>query len=54
VDGHRHEVTSTDGSRIGLLTAGAGPSLLLVHGGTGRIESWQSLWATLTRWPRLT
>jgi pimeloyl-ACP methyl ester carboxylesterase len=51
VDGHRHEVISTDGTRIGLLTAGAGPPLLLVHGGTGCIESWQSLWDTLTsRW----
>jgi len=51
VDGRRHEVISTDGTRIGLLTAGAGPSLLLVHGGTGCIESWQSLWSTLTsRW----
>jgi len=51
LDGHRHEVTSADGTRIGLLTAGAGPSLLLVHGGMGCIESWQSLWGPLTsRW----
>jgi pimeloyl-ACP methyl ester carboxylesterase len=51
VDGRRHEVISTDGTRIGLLTAGAGPSLLLVHGGAGCIEGWQSLWGTLTsRW----
>ena len=51
MDGHRHEVISADGTRIGLLTAGAGPSLLLVHGGMGRIESWQTLWGPLTsRW----
>jgi pimeloyl-ACP methyl ester carboxylesterase len=51
LDGHRHEVISSDGTQIGLLTAGAGPSLLLVHGGTGCIESWQSLWGPLTsRW----
>ncbi len=51
MEGHRHEVSSADGTRIGLLTAGAGPSLLLVHGGMGCIESWQPLWSTLTsRW----
>jgi pimeloyl-ACP methyl ester carboxylesterase len=51
MDGHRHEIISADGTRIGLLTAGAGSSLLLVHGGAGCIESWQSLWGTLTgRW----
>jgi hypothetical protein len=51
VDGHRHEVVSTDGTRIGLLTAGTGPSLLLMHGGMGCIESWQPLWNSLTsRW----
>jgi pimeloyl-ACP methyl ester carboxylesterase len=51
LEGHRHEVVSADGTRIGLLTAGTGPSLLLVHGGMGCIESWQSLWDTLTgRW----
>jgi pimeloyl-ACP methyl ester carboxylesterase len=52
MDGHRHSVTSADGTEIGLLTAGAGPPLLLlVHGGMGCIESWQPLWAPLTsRW----
>jgi pimeloyl-ACP methyl ester carboxylesterase len=51
VDGHRHEVISADGTRIGLLTAGAGPPLLLVHGGAGCIEGWQSPWGALTsRW----
>jgi pimeloyl-ACP methyl ester carboxylesterase len=51
VDGYRHSVTSADGTRIGLLTAGDGPALLLVHGGMGCIQSWQPLWAGLTsRW----
>jgi pimeloyl-ACP methyl ester carboxylesterase len=51
VDGHRHAVTSTDGTEIGLLTAGEGPPLLLVHGGMGCIESWAPLWEPLTsRW----
>jgi len=51
VDGRRHAVTSTDGTQIGLLTAGHGAPLLLVHGGMGCIESWASLWPALTaRW----
>jgi len=51
VEGYRHSVTSADGTRVGLLTAGEGPPLLLVHGGMGCIESWQPLWAELTgRW----
>ena len=51
MDGYRHAVTSADGTRIGLLTAGEGPALLLVHGGMGCIESWQPLWGRLTsRW----
>jgi len=51
VDGHRHAVTSADGTEIGLLTAGHGPPLLLVHGGMGCIENWQPLWKSLTgRW----
>ena len=54
MDGYRHEVTSADGTRIGLLTAGDGPPLLLVHGGMGCIASWQSLWAGLTRRWRVT
>ena len=51
MEGHRHSVTSADGTEIGLLTAGDGPPLLLVHGGMGQIESWLPLWDTLTaRW----
>jgi len=51
VEGYRHAVTSADGTQIGLLTAGQGPPLLLVHGGMGCTASWQSLWDALTgRW----
>ena len=51
MQGRRHSVTSTDGTRIGLLTAGTGPGLLLVHGGMGRLERWEPLWELLTeRW----
>ena len=46
--GRRHTVTSADGTEIGLLTAGTGPALLLVHGGMGRLERWAPLWAVLT------
>ena len=48
MQGHRHTVTSIDGTRIGLLTAGTGPALLLVHGGMGRLERWEPLWGLLT------
>jgi len=41
-------VTSPDGTTIGLLTAGTGPGLLLVHGGIGRLERWEPLWELLT------
>ena len=51
MEGYRHAVTSADGTQIGLLTAGQGPPLLLVHGGMGCIASWRSLWGALTgRW----
>jgi alpha-beta hydrolase superfamily lysophospholipase len=54
VDGHRHEAVSTDGTPIGLLTAGSGPALLLVHGGMGRLERWEPMWGLLTTWRRVT
>ena len=51
MDGRRHSVSGADGVRIGLLTAGTGPALLLVHGGMGRLERWAPMWAPLTeRW----
>jgi pimeloyl-ACP methyl ester carboxylesterase len=54
MDGHRHTVTSADGTRIGLLTAGEGPPLLVVHGGMGCIQSWAPLWDKLTAHWRVT
>jgi pimeloyl-ACP methyl ester carboxylesterase len=37
--------------KIGLMTAGHGPALLLVHGGMGRLERWAPLWDLLIqRW----
>ena len=48
MQGRRHSVTSADGTSIGLLTAGTGPGLLLVHGGMGRLERWEPLWGLLT------
>ena len=49
VQGRRHSVTSADGTSIGLLTAGTGPGLLLVHGGMGRLERWEPLWGPADR-----
>lgn len=54
VEGIRRSVTGADGIRIGLLTAGSGPDLLLVHGGMGSIDSWHMLWDTLTAQRRVT
>lgn len=51
MDGIRHSVIGADGTRIGLLTAGTGSALLLIHGGMGRIERWEPLWKPLAeRW----
>ena len=54
MEGHRHSVISADGTPIGLLTAGEGPPLLLVHGGMGCIASWEPLWGKLTGQWRVT
>jgi pimeloyl-ACP methyl ester carboxylesterase len=54
MDGIRHVVPGADGVDIGLLTAGSGPPLLLVHGGAGQIEGWQPVWDHLSRHWRVT
>lgn len=49
--GDRHSVSGADEVSIGLMSAGSGPALLLVHGGMGRIERWEPIWEMLTaRW----
>jgi pimeloyl-ACP methyl ester carboxylesterase len=51
MNGTRHTVSGSGGVPIGLLTAGGGPQLLLVHGGFGQIERWAPMWKGLTdRW----
>jgi pimeloyl-ACP methyl ester carboxylesterase len=52
VDGERSSVRSADGTPIGLLSAGTGPRLLLVHGGLSGMFRWAPLWPLLT--PRFT
>jgi pimeloyl-ACP methyl ester carboxylesterase len=47
VDGLRSSIGSSDGVHIGLLTAGSGRPLLLVHGGMGSIQSWAPMWGQL-------
>jgi pimeloyl-ACP methyl ester carboxylesterase len=54
MEGARSSVIGADGVRIGLLTAGSGPALLLVHGGMGSIESWAGVWDKLTSHRRVT
>jgi pimeloyl-ACP methyl ester carboxylesterase len=54
MEGTSHSVTSSDGVRIGLLTDGSGPALLLVHGGMGTINSWQPVWGALAARRRVT
>jgi pimeloyl-ACP methyl ester carboxylesterase len=48
MDGGREVVTSPDGTPIGLLTAGVGSPLLLVHGGLSGRSRFAPLWAQLT------
>jgi pimeloyl-ACP methyl ester carboxylesterase len=51
VEGTGRSVIGSNGVNIGLLTAGTGPTLLLVHGGMGQIERWEPASDLLTsRW----
>ncbi len=54
MEGTRHTVIGADDVSIGLLTAGTGQALLLVHGGMGRIEQWKPLWAALAEHRQVT
>ncbi len=54
MEGTRHSVTGADDVSIGLLTAGSGPALLLVHGGMGRLEQWEPVWSTLAEHRQVT
>lgn len=54
LDGTREHVRSADGIGIGIVTAGSGPRLLLVHGGMTTAERWQPLWERLTGHFRVT
>ncbi len=47
-------MTGADDVSIGLLTAGSGPALLLVHGGMGRLEQWEPVWSTLAEHRQVT
>lgn len=48
MNGTRQVVQGADGVEIGLLSAGAGSPLLLVHGGVGQIERWHPMWDQLS------
>ncbi len=51
MDGTRRSIVGTDGVLLGLLTAGSGAPLLLVHGGFEQIERWAPVWELLvTSW----
>ena len=54
MEGTRYSISGAGGVRIGLLSAGEGPPLLLVHGGVGQIERWAPVWDLLARSWRVT
>ena len=45
--GTRYSVRGAGGVVLGVLSAGIGPPLLLVHGGVGQIEGWAPVWDLL-------
>ena len=47
MEGEPGSVVSADGTRIGYITAGVGPALLLVHGGMCSAARWAPLWPLL-------
>lgn len=52
--GVRETVRSSDGVAIGMVTAGQGPPLLLVHGGMRTAADWAPLWPLLVERYRVT
>jgi pimeloyl-ACP methyl ester carboxylesterase len=50
----RRMIIGSDGTLIGTATAGAGPALLLVHGGMTSAARWEHLWEPLCRHHRVT
>lgn len=54
IRGERASTRSADGTVIATVTAGRGPSLLLVHGGMVSSTRWGPLWPLLTRDFRVT
>jgi pimeloyl-ACP methyl ester carboxylesterase len=52
--GVRETVRSSDGVAIGMVTAGQGPPLLLVHGGMRSAAGWAPLWPLLVERYRVT
>ena len=54
MEGQRGSVVSSDGTRIGFVSAGTGPALLLVHGGMNDLTRWQPVWPLLTGRHRVT
>lgn len=47
MNGNRGSVVSADGTRVGFVTDGAGPALLIVHGGMSTSARWDPLWPLL-------
>lgn len=54
MEGTREALRSRDGTEIGVVSAGSGTPLLLVHGGMTSSTRWQPLWPFLTAHHRVT